>query len=135
MGMFDYYYPDPPLTCPVCGKELTGWQGKDGPCILSHWKQGSEFPVATNLAEDDLPDGDVARYLKSIPCLPETFTISSYECDCNREVNAFGYCTDGVWSSTSLETHENAIRMHCETERQFKERVIELAKWVSGSTT
>lgn len=32
MGMFDDVKYEAP--CPVCGDPLTGWQSKDGPCVL-----------------------------------------------------------------------------------------------------
>lgn len=32
MGMFDDIKYEAP--CPVCGDPLTGWQSKDGPCVL-----------------------------------------------------------------------------------------------------
>ncbi len=32
MGMFDYVKAE--HDCPKCGKTLTGWQSKDGPCLL-----------------------------------------------------------------------------------------------------
>jgi hypothetical protein len=34
MGMFDWYKPEPLLDCPVCGKTLSEWQGKDADCLL-----------------------------------------------------------------------------------------------------
>jgi hypothetical protein len=28
--MFDWYQPEPPLNCPVCGEALSEWQGEFG---------------------------------------------------------------------------------------------------------
>ena len=71
MGMFDHFEPDPPLA--VDGKLLSGWQGKDGPCLLFVWRQHHSAPV--DQAVDDeirglpeavvstgLPDGDLVIY-------------------------------------------------------------------------
>ena len=55
MGMFDWYVPDPPLKCPVCGTLLERWQGKDGPCALLVWKQGEAVPVAMRADDVNLP--------------------------------------------------------------------------------
>ena len=45
MGMFDWYKPVPLLNCPVCGKTLSEWQGKDADCLLFVWQQGLANPI------------------------------------------------------------------------------------------
>ena len=45
MGLFDWFIPDPPIPCPVCGGELTGWQGKHDENALYVWTQHVPNPV------------------------------------------------------------------------------------------
>jgi hypothetical protein len=51
MGMFDTYFPRPPLSCPRCGAQLDDFQGKDGPRALFVWLQGVAAP--SDQATDD----------------------------------------------------------------------------------
>jgi hypothetical protein len=52
VGMFDYYVPVPELFCPLCGSTLFGWQGKDGPCGLYVWRQGTASPIEQAASDD-----------------------------------------------------------------------------------
>ncbi len=135
MGMFDSYNPVPSITCPGCRQELTGWQGKDGPCLLLHWQQDKQFPAATDWPGDSIENQDVDAFLKSCDALPDNFAIYTNECDCDRFVVAFGQCADGIWSSTALETHTNATPGTTESDREFRKRVAALEQWVTGNAT
>jgi hypothetical protein len=97
MGMFDWYQPYPPLSCPVCGIELKEWQGKEGPCALFVWRQGTAGPVDQLVeAECRLSDDRLMGWR-----LPETFFIYSYDCE-RHMVLATGNCTQGTWTSTRI---------------------------------
>jgi hypothetical protein len=102
MGFFDTYIPRPALMCPVRGRELRDWQGKDGPRLLLVWEQGIRLPRNTSL------EGDVEGLT-----LPEEFLIYSYDCQCfPRGVEAVGRCVDGVWQSTALLTADLVERFY-----------------------
>ena len=135
MGMFDSYNPSPPLTCPGCRRVLTGWQGKDGACLLLHWQQGERFPTATDWPQDSIQNQDVDAFLKSCDTLPDNFAFYSYDCDCDRRVVAFGQCTGGIWLTTELETHVNATPEATESDREFRKRVADLERWVANDAT
>jgi len=98
MGMFDWYQPDPPITCPVCHKALAEWQGKDGPCGLFLWRQNVATAV-DQLADDDCKLDEGRR---EVFRLPEKFMIYSYSCDCGHAVEAVCRCENGSWTSTVL---------------------------------
>jgi hypothetical protein len=103
MGFFDTYVPRPALQCPVCHTELRDWQGKDGPCLLLVWTQGSREPQPTDLEIDR----------SSLSVLPDEFLIYSYDCACfDRRVEAVGRCVDGVWQSTEFLTADLVERFH-----------------------
>jgi hypothetical protein len=102
MGFFDTYVPDPALRCPACCGELRNWQGKDGPCLLLTWQQGSGEALATD------PELDVRGV-----ALPHEFLIYSYDCACfEGGVEAVGCCIDGVWRSTAYLTAEQVDRFY-----------------------
>lgn len=46
MGLFDYFYPEPPVGCarPECTGRLIEWQGKCAGNFLFEWHQGSVSP-------------------------------------------------------------------------------------------
>jgi hypothetical protein len=94
--MFDYYSPDPPLRCPVCGAELEGWQGKDGPCGLFIWKQGLEAPVEQSLAGAHALSADQLRQFR----LPDRFRFHTD--DPQHWIVAEGTAVNGVWKETSI---------------------------------
>lgn len=96
MGMFDWYRPVPAVVSPETEAELTGWQGKDGPCALLLWEQGKAAPV------DQLVDDEVklARERLDRFSLPERFEIYTTEGD--RWWVAEGRAARGVWAETVL---------------------------------
>jgi hypothetical protein len=98
MGLFDWYEPDPPLTCPVCGRPLSRWQGKDGPREMFVWRQGRAAPVGILLDDVDpivaLGDGE--------PRLPRRFRLKSWDCERHHPVEAEGETAGGVWVRTRL---------------------------------
>lgn len=95
MGMFDYYEPEPPLSCPKCGNMLTGWQGKDGPSALFVWRQGHRHPVGQRAGENNV--SDVTGFN-----LPARVSIYTYCCGNDLSVDAIGDVFDGVWIHTRL---------------------------------
>lgn len=44
MGMFDDIKYEAP--CPICGEPITGWQSKDGPCVLDRMTPAELAAVA-----------------------------------------------------------------------------------------
>ena len=96
MGMFDRYRPDPPLYCPRCSTELSGWQGKDGPCALFLWQQGEKNPVDQSVG-DDIKIDPVAR---SQFTLPETFEIHTSCSQCEKLVKAHCQGDNYVWTQS-----------------------------------
>ena len=126
MGLFDTYRPANRLTCPVCGRELTEWQGKDGLCCLFVWQQGTAAPVGQDWDEQPF-DSDKVIDVR----LPETFTIYSYDCGCPFPVEAECRTINGVWTVTELITAENAVQGKAETNGQFKLRML----WLQGRWT
>jgi len=54
MGMFDYFYPDPPIEChhPECRGLLRDWQGKYAGNCLFQWHQGRIAPIDQVASED-----------------------------------------------------------------------------------
>jgi len=99
MGMFDWYQPNGTLYCPVCKKELTEWQGKDGPNGLFVWKQWELGPIDQRASEDcKLSPADLARWR-----LPAKFEIYSYDCPDHFPVVArCRTAKDGAWSETDV---------------------------------
>lgn len=96
MGMYDYYAPDPPLSCRGCGQELTDFQGKDGPCELLVWTEGSAAP-AKQLGDPDFrrPPDEIERY--RLDQHAGIYT-SCPACDAFTEATAF--VESGVWRGT-----------------------------------
>src|SRR5690349_17171003 len=93
MGMFDWYVPEPPLSCPKCSAALHGWQGKDGPCALFEWVQGALAPPS------QLVDAEVAitESEREAFRLPPEFEIYT-ECDsCQMWIQASGSCEAEIW--------------------------------------
>ena len=123
MGMFDYYQPHSALACPMCGKPLGEWQGKDGPCGLFVWKQGVPAPI------DQIVDADVCLESEALAKvrLPTSFLIYTHCCSTKYAVEARCTAPDNTWSSIELVTTTNATRRKEETRAAFKERL----KWLS----
>jgi hypothetical protein len=104
MGMYDHYQPDPPLHCPDCNAELSGWQGKAGPCALLFWKQGIKHPV------DEL--GFLAHGPES-ETLPETFQIYTSCPNCKHWIEAACRGENYVWIQTTISNQEGQQRPEC----------------------
>jgi hypothetical protein len=122
--MFDYYEPDPPLACPVCGTELAMWQGYDGPCGLMVWRQGFPSPVDQPIDDDArLTADELARHR-----LPGTFTIRAKCCSPKFTVEAIGRTSNGTWSSTEVVTAQTARQHKNERRSEFKARLA----WLRG---
>ena len=97
MGMFDWYKPQPDVSCPVCRAVLREWQGKDGPCALFVWEQGMQSPVDQPVDDDArLPSEKLAVWR-----LPSSFRIYAY-CGCGERVEAEGRCRDETWRDTHV---------------------------------
>src|SRR4051812_13111685 len=94
MGLFDYFVPTPPVTCPACGAMLTGWQGKSGPCVLFEWVQGQRSPVR-QLVDDDAAATPAVRGQAILPPDFELYTTCQA---CSTWVEALGSCEGDVWN-------------------------------------
>ena len=99
MSMFDWYKPAETSKCPKCDTELKEWQGKDGPCALFVWKQGSRSPIDQKVEDEGLrwSEEEKRQFV-----LPDNFLIYSYDCPNHQPVEAKCTCTDGVWSSFEI---------------------------------
>lgn len=99
MGMFDWYEPEPPLTCPVCGAALRERQGKDAASFLFVWRQGVASPIEQRMdADDKAPDDD-----REAMRLPERFGIYSYDCAEHPCVEAVCSTEGDVWTRTEVQ--------------------------------
>jgi hypothetical protein len=125
MGMFDWYEPEPPICCPVCGKALTEWQGKDGPRLLFVWRQGFAAPVEHRGDGEDfqVSDTDLQHWR-----LPSEFDFYSYDCECPYPVEAIGRTENEVWTLVEVITAENASQRKEERRGEFKARL----KWLNS---
>lgn len=103
LGMFDWYEPVPPVLCPTCGAVTSGWQGKDGPNALFVWRQGFAHPVSQRV-DDPIEDERLREF-----ALPAEFQLWTH-CPAGHELLAEGSSQRGVWTATTLETDEAAIR-------------------------
>jgi hypothetical protein len=110
MGMFDHYIPDPPVKCPKCGKEISGWQGKNDPApALLVWKQGVAAPIDQRVDDEWRGDPKVLQGLR----LPEgEIWIYGGQCACGyfAEGDFRGFVRGGVWET--LDTSFEAARQH-----------------------
>ncbi len=125
MSLLDHFEPDPPLTCPACGAELQGWQGKEGECAMLVWRQGHAGPV-----DQEVPD-EIKGYPEVIGALrlPEEFEIYTQCCGGSFFITAYCEAPNGLWSRTELETAETARQGPSERRGEFKRRV----RWLRGS--
>src|SRR5258706_14325480 len=97
MGMFDYYEPDPQISCPKCGVILIEWQGKAGPNGLFVWHQGKLAPVDQRVDDDlKVPQARLTSFR-----LPEEFEFYSDDCRLHT-VLARGKTLNGLWSQTKI---------------------------------
>ena len=127
MGLFDWYEPTPAVLCPVCGQTLEGWQGKDSENGLFLWRQGHASPVDQLVDDDCRIDLTIRETLR----LPQSFTIYTDGCACQRRIEAMCTCVGNVWSRTELVTAENARIVETESPHQFRARVADLHRWMS----
>lgn len=95
--MFDWYEPNPAIPCPTCRRQPDGWQGKDGPNALFVWEQGVRHPVGQRV--DDDAAFDPSRYSEFE--LPDSFRLYA-TCAEHGELEAHGWCEDGIWKRTNL---------------------------------
>jgi hypothetical protein len=99
VSMFDWYQPAGDLSSPLCGKPLSEWQGKDGPCGLFVWREGVKHPV--DQAIDD-PEVRLPSEAWDQFTLPPQFAVYSHDCPDHQPVDAICRTRDGVWSSTVI---------------------------------
>lgn len=99
--MFDLYEPYPTLLCASCGRALSGWQGKGGPCLLFVWREGVAGPVAQRADPDcRLPEESLRSWRLDTDV--EIYT----SCDgCDRHADATARVVDGVWRDTVRGRH------------------------------
>lgn len=94
--MLDWYIPHPQILCPSCGRPLSDWQGKGGPCALLVFRQGVAVPIDQRATDDARLDATRLVRMR----VAEQFNIDADCCD-----YAFvAECTasDGVWINTKL---------------------------------
>ena len=115
------------MNCPVCGKTLSEWQGKDANCLLFVWQQGFAHPIEHKGDGDDfqISEADLKSYK-----LPKEFGFYSFDCDCPFPVEAVGRTVNDVWTSTELITAENVKQGKEERKEQFNARL----KWLQSAT-
>jgi hypothetical protein len=97
MGLIDRYEPIPALSCPVCGKALTEWQGREEDALMFVWRQGCGSPVEWRV------DDDMKAQKEGLvpPALPAVFGLTAWD-EAGHTVMAEGTAEDGVWTTTRL---------------------------------
>ncbi len=125
MGMFDYYQTAQAVACPRCGNELSGWQGKGGPCGLFLWREGVRHPV------DQLVDADARLASDKLEdfALPEKFVIYTDCCGGDFLIDALGSSADGVWQETRLLSAEDIDEVY---RHEPKARRKARKKWLAA---
>ncbi|MBL0870333.1 MAG: hypothetical protein IBJ18_07150 [Phycisphaerales bacterium] len=107
MGMFDWYTPLPPVPCPWCGRAISEWQGKDGPCAMLVYEQGRAAPVEQRVSADC----QVSIQNRDTMLLPSHFRMIG-SC-CSSEIHVEGESVDGVWLNSmivDLKLNESSLR-------------------------
>ena len=107
--MFDTYSPKDQVCCPVCDTPLKEWQGKDGPCILEAFKEGSFIDHNQ----------------------PNEFEIYSDDCECRNMVEALCSSENGIWMKTQIIDAAHAFQKKHERKSDFKERL----NWLKSNET
>ncbi len=98
MGMFDSYLPEPALRCPGCGTTLEGWQGKEGPCILTTFKTGDVIEVCKDWRDFAFNETEYAWAEDDT-----RFEIYTSCSSCKRWVDAIGSKDQsGKWTATTI---------------------------------
>lgn len=92
MGMFDRYEFATARQCDRCGDVFTSCQGKDGPNVLTTWREGE-----ARMALDQRVDERLDR-LETFG-LPKRFAFSCW-CANDHRSDFVGECADGVWQRT-----------------------------------
>ena len=106
MGMFDEFYPQPPIGCarPECTGRLIEWQGKYRGNCLFQWRQGVLAPFDQRASEDcklDVPQLSKIR-------LPQNGSIPARHGNCDRCNAAAPFSiecitdVDGCWTATRV---------------------------------
>lgn len=101
MGMLDYFQPVPPIK--VGNTELSGWQGKGGPCALYVWRQGSPAPVEHAVDEEWKEKPEVMVSCRLPDGESEIYTTHP---DDRRWIVAKIIVRGGIWAETKLEEEE-----------------------------
>ena len=128
MGLFDTYRPIPALCCPACQQPLSGWQGKDGPCLMLVWKQGHASPVSHEVTEESRLPPEVLAQQR----LPDEFHFYTDGCRCVRIVLARGRCVGEIWSESEPITPANARPGPMQSDREFRAYVRDLERWLGA---
>ncbi len=124
MGMFDSYKPSSNLNCPVCGEKLAQWQGKNGPCALFVWQEGSASPI-----DQQAGDTNCSIEQRASNRLPKEFEIYSYDCNCPYPNEAICTTEDGIWSKTAIVNSNNILQKKHERKSEFKLRL----NWITSN--
>jgi hypothetical protein len=103
MGMFDYYRPAGKQYCPVCGRPLREWQGKEGPNGLLVWVEKVAFPIDQLIDDDDVRLDQAARERLR---LPPVFLIWSFDCPDHYPITADGKAPEGTWIETLIHPYD-----------------------------
>jgi hypothetical protein len=102
MALFDWYRPAGELRCPACGRILTAWQGKDGPCGLFVWQEGVASPIEQEVDDElRIDESDRIRFR-----LPHRFVIYTYDCPEHQPIEADCVGVDGRWHGTFVRPFE-----------------------------
>lgn len=132
MTFYDYYKPNPPIACPICGEELEGWEGFDGPCVFVTFNQGapgSELPPFWN--DPAVGGGTVLDPSVADEPHPGEFEISSDSCSCEFPIVARCKSDSGVWRSCELFTGTPEDRRQLAERRQVYRRRM---RWLDSAS-
>lgn len=104
MGMYDYFEPDPPIECPKCGGQLSGWEGKDCQRLLLFWRQGVAAPVDQRGDPQWRASPEKMANFRVSPL----FRIYGGECPCGYKFDDARFslrcaAPNGIWITTAVE--------------------------------
>ena len=94
MGMFDWI--NIKLPCPKCGREIEGFQSKDGECLLDcleFWKVDnfySHCDYCGTIVDYTLNEYTREKIRESIENIRKTITINDYELDIRESTTTDG---------------------------------------------